>query len=111
MGKIKTIKAATLVETLAALIIIMIIFVIAITAFVQVSKSINPIKIKAVTILDVYIAQTRENHSYEDGELLIDGFLIKREVAEIDGKKAKMNFTLFANGKLIDTQQRIILIE
>jgi hypothetical protein len=85
MGKMKNIKlkAATLVETIIALVIILVIFGIVTTFLVQVSlNSFSLQPARAAQLFNSYAAATDEKKSFFDEEIEQEGLIINREMID-----------------------------
>ena len=85
MGKLITdkVKAATLVETIVALVIILVITGITVTVFVRVTATGFSMKqMRAASLLNRYSMETKKQKSYFDEEFREGDFLVKKQVLE-----------------------------
>lgn len=112
MGRIRKVKAATLIETIVAMVIILVVFAISLMTFVQIAQSSSPLHIKAKKLIEIYIEETISSQSFTDGEMSREVLLFKRQVIENNGHIVKCNFAVFdKNQQLISQQQRIFLTQ
>lgn len=113
MGKIifRRLPGATIIETIVALVIILIVFGIATTVFVQVSlNSFSVRKQKAVALINEYAVTTGEQHSFFNEEVSKDGLLLKKEVVSYPGNDhiAAITFqVLDSNDQVLGNQKRL----
>jgi hypothetical protein len=112
MGRIKKVKGATLIETIVAMVIILVVFVISSMVFVQIAQSSSPLNIKAKKMMEVYIEETTSSQIFTDEEISRGEFLFKRQIIENNGRNVKCNFAAYnKNHQLIGQQQRILLLQ
>ena len=117
MGQIefKRLPSATLVETIVALVLIMLIFGIATTVLIQTNKSsFSSKKIKADNFIDQYAAETDVEKSFFDDQKEVSSFTIQKKIEE-NKSGQKVVFIKFSvidyNGKLITYQNRIFRLK
>ena len=106
MGRLNRhkIKAATLFETIVALVIVSMIFGIATTIFVRVSAgSVSIKKLRAAGILKDYSEKVRRNRLFFDDDEKADSFEIKRIVTAEDNftKLWRIHYYIFDNKKTL----------
>jgi len=78
-------QAATILETMVALSILLVIFGIAVTLFIRVgAESMSLKKLEAAPLLKDFSEDTRRQGEFVDGERRIDGFTLKRRVTEMN---------------------------
>ncbi len=117
MGKIMitSVKAATLVETIVALVIILVLFGIATTVIIQTTEKGSSVKIlKAKAILDDYVSVTHNQDELFDQEVPLDDFFLKRQVSDYKENirlKRICYYIYDSNKKLIETRNEIFLFE
>jgi hypothetical protein len=110
MVTIKKVKASTLVEVLVASVIILVIFFIAATVFVQSSPAKGLQKLKAIQALEQYVYETKMLQLVENEEKFADGFFLKREVIERLRERIVIDFFVYdGNRELRAFQKRILL--
>lgn len=81
MVRIKKIKASTILETVVALVIILAIFSIATSIFINTAKvSVSIQKIKAREFLKVYAQKTKDEKLFYDEEQKEEDLIVKREL-------------------------------
>ena len=86
--KIIRVRAATLVETIIAMLIILVLTGITVTVLVQVTNSGYSIRrLKAATLIDRYISETELQKSFFDEEISEGDFIIRKQVTESDYSK------------------------
>ena len=106
MGKLKTysLKSSTIIETIIALTIILIIFGIATTLFANIMNSTDSIKkIKAKNILESYAYQTVEEKLFFDSNEQVDEFIINRSIIDVTNSNniLKIHFSISTDQKLL----------
>jgi outer membrane PBP1 activator LpoA protein len=117
MGKIKFKRypAATLVETIVALVIILALFGIASTVLIQTNKvSYSTKKIKADYFIDQFARETDQQKSFSDNQIEMDLFTIKKKIDEnkFQQKVVLMRFSAIdKNGRLVTYQNRIFRLK
>src|SRR5688500_580384 len=88
MGTIiqKRLPGATIVETIVAMVIILVLFGMATTIFVQVSRhSFSMKRQQAADLINAYSLATGEERSFVNEEISKDGFVLKKEVVSYRG--------------------------
>lgn len=88
MGKLKTtrVRSNTIIETIVALTILSIVFGIATTFFVRLTKGTDSLqKIKAKSILRLYADRTVANKEFFDATEQVNGLLVMREIGDTTG--------------------------
>ena len=117
MGKIKLIRfsAATLVETIVALVIIMTVFGIAATVLIQTNTtSFSTKKIKADNFIEQFARETVSEKSFFDDQKDLNLFTLQKKIEEnrFDQETIFVKFSAFdKNGKLISYQNRIFKLK
>lgn len=117
MGTIKCrrVPGSTIVETIVALVVILVIFGIATTVFVQVSlHSFSVRKQQAAALLNEYAVSTGEQHSFINEEVTKDGLLLKKEVSGYPGNDQVTVITFEVkdhNNEILGTQKRLFRIK
>ena len=113
MAKVKFIRlgSATLVETIIALVIILVIFAITAVVLIQTnSTSFSIKKLKAAQLIDQFADETGKDKSFFSDEKVVDLFKLQKKVEE-NSFKEKVVVVKFSvidnNGKLINYQNRI----
>jgi hypothetical protein len=113
MGKIKLIRlsAATLVETIIALVIIMAVFGITAIVLIQTNTtSFSVKKIKADNFINQFANETEYAKSFFDDQKELGSFIVQKKIEEnrFDLSVEFIKFSVFdRNGKLISYQNRI----
>jgi hypothetical protein len=112
VGKLVKIKSATILETVIALTIILVIFSIASTILVNTTISSIPVqKIKGREILKLYSAKTKLEKAFFDEEIKEGEFIINRQV-KIDlytTSLLKIQYSIFSANKIkIDGWQELV---
>ena len=114
MGKVKYIrlKAATLIETIVALVIILVIFGIVTTFLVQISvNSFSLQHIKASQLVNIYANKTAEEKSFFDEQIEQDNLIIKRQIITdySNPNLVHLKFMVYERGgKLVLLKQKLI---
>jgi len=113
--KIKRVQSATLVETIVALVIILLLTGITVTIFVQItSTGYSSQKLKADLLLSYYSTETKDKKAFFDEEYRDGGFIIKKEITEGDYAKNIIWVKLSVynqNSQLIKYQNFLFLSE
>jgi len=106
----KRLSAATIVETIVALVIILVLFGITTTLVVQITTSSFSVKkIKAGQLIQQYAVQTGKEKAFFDEEWVRDEFSVQRAVVEY-GKRPNLvavTFSVYNNKQLVSRQQRL----
>lgn len=113
--RMKKIQAATLIETIIASVIILILFGILISFFVQISvNSFSTQEMRADQILDRYIIETDEQKAFLNEEIEVEKFIIRREIIG-DLKESgfvRIKFAVYTHtNKLVSDKQRFFCIK
>jgi Tfp pilus assembly protein PilE len=117
MGTIKfrRLPGSTIVETIVALVVILVIFGIATTVFVQVSlHSFSVRKQQAAALINDYAVSTGEQHSFFNEEVTKDGLLLKKEVTGYPGNEQVTVITFEirdSNNEILGNQKRLYRIK
>jgi uncharacterized membrane protein len=85
MGKIvnKRLAAATIIETVVAMVIILVLFAITTTVLVQTSlRSFSIKRIKAAQLVNTCFVKTANEKSFFNEQIAMDEYLIKKEVQQ-----------------------------
>ncbi len=113
MGKIKItrLSSATLVETIVALVIILVLFAITATVLMQTTAtSFSVKKLKAVQLIDRFADETEKDKSFFSDDKIEGLFTLQKRVEENDFKKKVLVVKFLVvdnNGKLVSYQNRI----
>ena len=84
----KKIKGSTLVESLIAMVVVMVSFGVATTVYVNVLSSRDEIqKLKSMTILKKLAFESKQNRLFLDDNITVDGFVIEKKVVSYNGQK------------------------
>jgi hypothetical protein len=114
-SKLVRIKSATLVETIVAMVIILVIFSITTTVLVQTNKvSFSTKKIKADYVIDQFAEETGLEKSFFDDEKNAGTFTIQKRISEnsFSQKVVVVRFSAMdKNGELISAENRIFKIK
>lgn len=109
----KRLQAATILETMVALSILLVIFGIAITVFIRVgSGSLSLKKLEAAQVLKDYSEDTRLQGAFVDGDRRVDGFTLKRQVTGIQDipKFCRIHYYIYdRDGHLLLDWQQLVL--
>ena len=114
MGKIanKRLSAATIVETLVAMVIILVVFGITTTVLVQTSvSSFSVKKIKAAQLVNTLFAKSINEKAFFSEEVNLDGWVIKKDVQPYyrNNNVLAIRITVLDNdSKELDKEQRLI---
>jgi hypothetical protein len=117
MGKIinKRISAATLIETIIALVIILTITGITVTVFVQVTMAgFSTKKLKAAAMIDRQVVSTRYKKTFFDEEFREQNLVLRKQVLESGHSEniSRINFSVYdEEGVLIEAQNIYYLIK
>ena len=99
-------KASTLIETIIAMVIILIVFGIIMNFYSGQIKSFNnSSKIKAYYILNKVSSNDLNKKSFSDEEFRIESFLIRRTIISYNNKES----LYLLNYECLDTNQNILL--
>jgi Tfp pilus assembly protein PilV len=113
--KIKTIKAASLLEVLVAIFILVTVFVIGTLVFIQVSSSsYNGQRLKAALLADKEMKETRESKSFFDEEINQGNLIVKKSVTQYQKKNNLLTIwiQIFDKGqKKLYERKEIVLID
>jgi type II secretory pathway pseudopilin PulG len=114
MAKIITrrLPAATLVETIVAMVIILVVFGIVTTVFVQATLTTASLKkLKAVQLANIYMEQTSEEKTFFDEETTKEDYKIVRQVTAYQGHTNlwKVSIVIYDNNdQLLEQQNRLL---
>lgn len=117
MGKIKWIRlsSATLVETIIAMVLILVIFGITTTVLMQTGNvSLSTKEIRARYAVNKYALQTEKEKSFFDEQKEVSLFTIQKRIQESKFNKnlVVVQFSVIdPNGNLINSQKRIFRIK
>ena len=106
------VKAATILETVIAMVIILIVFVLAGTVFLNISKSgLTEKKIRAYESINNYFDQLKIAEIPLEGKEEINGFLINAEIQPYQDKTnvVEVHCWIFDTGNSIIAEQKRIL--
>jgi hypothetical protein len=99
MGKltIKGMRASSILETIAALVIILVIFGIGTSIFVSVSATTSSIeRLRATQILKEYADNTEKYQQFHDEQQQLDSFEVRRAVTEEKpGRLWKVQYSIY----------------
>ena len=105
-------RSATLVETIVALSVSLVIFGITVAIFLQVTASSPSMqRLKAQSLLETYILRTETNKEFFDEERESQGMRIRREIVnpQNNGIPVKIKFSITAdNGKNLAVEWRLL---
>jgi hypothetical protein len=111
----KRLPGATIVETIVAMVIILLLFGMATTVFVQVSlHSFSVKRQRAADMINAYALATGEDRSFINEELTKDGFVLKKEVENYQGREQVAAITfmvLDVNNELLARQKRLFRVK
>ncbi len=113
MGKIvnKRISGATIIETVVAMVIILVLFSITTTVLVQTSlRSFSIKRIKAAQLVNTCFVKTTNEKAFFDEQLVMDEFLIKKEVQYYSRNKhiLSVRISVADNNNELVSEQRLI---
>jgi hypothetical protein len=116
MGKLtKKLKAATLMESLIAMIIIIVCFGIGTMIYSNVlSSDKQRLKLKAILLLNQEAASIKKEHLFIDGEKQQGDYLIKRMIKKMNQTENVYILSLVAvnkEGKIIGTRNELIIVD
>lgn len=117
MGKIinKRVPAATIVETVVAMVIILVMFGITTSVLVQTSlHSFSVKKIKAAHIINDYFSKTAEENLFFNEEVAKDGFVVKKEIENYrqNGQVIAITVSVLDNNSdVIQVQKRLFRVK
>ena len=84
----KRIEASTLVESLIAMVVVMVSFGVATTVYVNVMSSGNEMqKLKARTLLQKLAVETKQERLFLDTKMTMDGFVVDKKVVAYNSQK------------------------
>lgn len=113
--KVRKIAAATIIETMVAMTILLVLFGMAITLLVQVTLAGNSgKKIKAEQLLSDWAVKTKQDQQYVDEEITADGFLLKRTVKAAAGENGllEIEYSIYEDGKkLLPDRKELVIYE
>ena len=111
----KKINASTLVESLIAMVVVVISFGIATTIYVNVLSSGEEFqRLKAVAILQKIAMETKQNRLYLDDNIVVDQFIVEKKVISYNGQKHLFQLKLKAyvqKEKQLDEYNELIQTE
>jgi type II secretory pathway pseudopilin PulG len=82
----KRLAAATIIETIVAMVIILVLFGITTTVLVQTSvRSLSIKRIKAAQLVNTLFVKTTNESAFFNEEIVMDEFVIKKEVQNYNG--------------------------
>jgi hypothetical protein len=114
MGKIanKRLSAATLVEAMVAMVIILVIFGITTTVLVQTSlRSFSVKRIKAAQLVNTLFAKTISERSFFNEEVTLDGWIIRKDVQQYNGNNRVLEIKIIVlddDSNELENEQRLI---
>lgn len=113
--KIHKVQAATLMEVLVAITIIMIVITISTMVFLNVTgSSFTGEKLRSVLLMNEVSIETRKNKSYFDEEIKKENILIQKRLDKYTGQSDLLLFHLSAyneSQKFLGERKEILLIE
>lgn len=93
----KKIKASTLVESMIAMVVVMVSFGIATAVYVSVLSSSDEMqKLKSRTILQKLAIEIRQNHLFLDERTSIDDIIVEKKVVSYNNQKNLFQLKLIA---------------
>ncbi len=108
------VKATTIIETVIAMTIILIVFFIAGTVFVNISKSgLTEKKIRASAIINKYFDELQVSETPYENIETVNGFIIRTEAADYPGRVGIAEVHCRASdseGGVVAEQKRLIVI-
>jgi|CXWL01.1.fsa_nt_gi hypothetical protein len=108
----KKIKAATLIESLIAMVIVMLCFGISTTVYINVISSGNQIqKLKSELILKKVAMETKKEHLFLDEEITLDEITVRKKITPYNGLKNLSQINLQAynsNEKLLSEYNELV---
>ncbi len=114
MAVLRNFKASTLLETLVAMVIIMLCFSIGTMVYVNVITSENMVqKVHANIVLQNLALKIKNENEFLDSEMEMDDFFIKRKINNYQFSDNLIHLSLLAyqkNGKLVASHNEIILV-
>jgi type II secretory pathway pseudopilin PulG len=117
MGKImqQRVSGATIVETIVAMVIILVLFGITTTIFVQTSlHSLSVKKIRAAQLANEFYITMIDEKNFDNEEVTKDDFLIKKNIEVYSKNSNVLAITITVldnNDKEIETQKRLIRLK
>lgn len=109
----KRIRSATVMETLVAMVIILVVFAAAVTVFVQVSGSSGPSeKLAAQSLIEQYLRQPQDGDYGSNASLSSGSLDLKYQVKEhVPPYTYKVILSVYnRQQKLVERQERVLLI-
>ena len=108
------VKATTILETVIAMTIILIVFLIAGTIFVNISKSgLTEKKIRASAVIDNYFDELQVHETPYQGIETMNGFIIQTEASDYPGRAGIAEVHCRAtdsDGGIVAEQKRLIVL-
>jgi predicted MPP superfamily phosphohydrolase len=117
MGKImqQRISGATIVETIVAMVIILVLFGITTSIFVQTSlHSFSVKKIRAAQLANEFFLKMSDDKNFNNEEVTKDDFLIKKNIEVYSKNGNVLAITIIVldnNNKEIENQKRLIRVK
>lgn len=106
MAAIKKLKAATVLESLVAATILVILFGLLTTFFVQIGKDNTRLRFRADLAITMYSFRTENEQDFQEGEYIDKDFIIRRfPLDQMNKSLMKMKFIA------MDNEYRIIIQE
>ncbi len=111
----KKIKGATLIESLIAMLIVMLCFGIAITVYVNVISSGNQLqKLKSELLLKQIAVQTKNAGVFLDEKMTLDGIVVQKKIVPYNGLKHLIHLNLKAyssSEKLLSEYNELVPVQ
>lgn len=113
MVRIRKIKGTTILETVVAMVIILIIFSIASTILINTTLSgVSFEKIKGRELLKLYSAKSKQEKSFFNEEIKEGEFILKREIKDDmeESQSLKIQYSVFSvSGIRLDSWQELVI--
>lgn len=111
----KKIKAATLIESLIAMVIVMLCFGIAITVYVNVISSGNQAqKLRSRLLLKKIAVETKQSRVFLDEKITLDEVVVQKKITPYNGMKnlVQMNLKAYSNTeKLLSEYNELVPVQ
>lgn len=108
----KKIKAATMIESLIAMVVVMLCFGIATTVYVNVISSGNQLlKMKSEFLLRKVALESKRDHLFLDEKITVDEITVQKRVTPYNGSKklVRLNLQAFGNNeKLLSEYNELV---
>ncbi len=113
MAQLK-IKSFTLVESVFATLIVVISLAAGVVIFSNIMTNENlALQGRVNTLMNSIIEETRQQNSFQNEEIILEGLIIKKQVDKYKGTNSiyKLKLTAELNGKLVGELEELILKE